>query len=212
MLTAGAALALAGPAQAQEKAAERPGAAAALRIVEGESTLTLHVEKDGWFSSLGHDHTIAARAVTGLVRWDPARLEACSVTLSVATERLEVLDPGVSDKDKAEITAGMRSDKVLDVANHAAIRFASTSVKRTGDAEGGGPRLEVTGDLTLRGATRPVTIHLALEPPAKDRPLRAKGSVAIVQSEFGIEPYSAALGAVEVKDRVVLQFEIVARP
>jgi polyisoprenoid-binding protein YceI len=41
---------------------------------------------------------------------------------------------------------------VLDAATHPQMTFESTSVIRTGEAA------EVTGDLTIRGITRPVTL------------------------------------------------------
>src|SRR5262249_8427011 len=47
----------------------------------------------------------------------------------------------------------LRSADFLDVANHPTVTFKSTRVERAG-----GDDLRVTGDLTIRGTTRPVTL------------------------------------------------------
>jgi polyisoprenoid-binding protein YceI len=52
----------------------------------------------------------------------------------------------------------LRAADFLDVADHPEITFRSTSVR-----PGRRGRWEVTGDLTLRGVTRPVTLEVELE-------------------------------------------------
>jgi polyisoprenoid-binding protein YceI len=47
----------------------------------------------------------------------------------------------------------LRSGDFFDVANHPVITFKSTKIVKTGDKSG-----EVTGDLTMLGVTRPVTL------------------------------------------------------
>jgi polyisoprenoid-binding protein YceI len=49
----------------------------------------------------------------------------------------------------------LRSADFLDVANHPTITFKSTKSERTG-----GTDYQLTGDLTIRGITRPVTLSL----------------------------------------------------
>src|SRR6185295_8940437 len=68
------------------------GADRRLEVDPSRSTLTFKAYKDGWFSSLGHDHTIAARGFAGAVLLG-GTLEASSVTLTVDTRTLDVLDP-----------------------------------------------------------------------------------------------------------------------
>jgi polyisoprenoid-binding protein YceI len=173
------------------------------------SSLTFKAFKEGWLSSLGHDHTIAGREFSGAVRLDPARVEASSVTFTVKTASLEVLDPSADASDRAKIAKTLRGAEVLDVERFPEIRFASTAVRVLERQPGGRLRVEVAGDLTLHGATRAISFPAFLDPPAPSG-LRASGTIGLEGSAFGIEPYGVGLGAVKVKDHVELDFSIVA--
>jgi polyisoprenoid-binding protein YceI len=104
----------------------------------------------------------------------------------------------------------LRSNDFLDMATYPEITFGSTSVRRTGDAE-----FEVTGDLTVKGVTRPVTIPLTFEGAATDPygNLRVgfEGAVTINRKDWGVT-WNAALetGGVLVSDKVTLEFEVSA--
>jgi polyisoprenoid-binding protein YceI len=175
------------------------------------STLTFKAYKEGWFSSLGHDHTIAGREFAGAVRFDPARVEASSVTLTVKTASLDVLDPSADASDKAKIAKTLKGGEVLDVEKFPEIRFASSAVSIAERQPGGRLKVAVKGDLTLHGVTRAVEFAAFVEPPAGSGPLKATGTIGLDGSGFGIEPYGVGLGAVKVKDHVELEFSIVAR-
>jgi polyisoprenoid-binding protein YceI len=106
--------------------------------------------------------------------------------------------------------AHLRSNDFLDLATYPEITFGSTSVRRTGGAE-----FEVTGDLTVKGVTRPVTIPLTFEGAATDPygNLRVgfEGAVTINRKDWGVT-WNAALetGGVLVSDKVTLEFEVSA--
>ena len=68
------------------------------------------------------------------------------------------IDAASIDTADARRDEHLRAADFLDVANHAEITFRSTSVR-----PGRRGRWEVTGDLTLRGVTRPVTLDVELE-------------------------------------------------
>lgn len=70
--------------------------------------------------------------------------------------RVEVTIQAASIHTRDEQRDGhLRSDDFLDVAHHPTIQFVSTSVEPAGDA------WKLTGDLTMRGVTRPVTLDFA---------------------------------------------------
>ena len=60
----------------------------------------------------------------------------------------------------------LRSADFLDVANHPTVTFKSTRVERAG-----GDDLRVTGDLTIHGTTRPVTLTVEVAGPRRHRPV-----------------------------------------
>ena len=106
--------------------------------------------------------------------------------------------------------AHLRGNDFLAMEQFPTITFASTGVERVDD-----DTYRVTGDLTVRGVTRPVTIDFEYQGVATDPfgnvRVGFEGSVAISRKDFGIS-WNAALetGGVLVGDKVVLEFEVSA--
>jgi polyisoprenoid-binding protein YceI len=92
-------------------------------------------------------------------------------------------------------------DKFLDVANHPTITFASTAVEKVDDTA-----FRLTGDLTIRGTTRPVTIDLTLTVAGNDR-LAFAGTVTINRRDWGVH-WSAA--GFLVSRQVVVEVDVAA--
>ncbi|MBV8949719.1 MAG: YceI family protein [Actinobacteria bacterium] len=125
--------------------------------------------------------------------------------------RLEVTIRAASiDTRNADRDAHLRSNDFLDMENHPEITFVSTSVEPVDDEH-----YRVTGDLTIRGVTRPVTIDFeytgAATDPFGNHRLGLEGSVTINRKDWGVQ-WNAALegGGVLVSDKVVLEFEVSA--
>ncbi|MGW0394232.1 YceI family protein [Streptomyces sp. NPDC003042] len=104
----------------------------------------------------------------------------------------------------------LRTNDFLDAPNFPDITFVSTGVEQLGGSD-----FQVTGDLTIKDVTRPVTIDFAFQGSAMDRSgnLRVgfEGSVPISRKDYGIT-WNAALesGGVVVGDKVVLEFDVSA--
>lgn len=102
----------------------------------------------------------------------------------------------------------LRSNDFLAMDEHPDITFASTGVTQTGPTG-----LELTGDLTIRGVSRPLTVPFEFEGLATDPfgNLRAgfEGAVTINRKDYGVT-WNAALetGGVLVSDKIVLEFEV----
>lgn len=179
----------------------------AFAIDAAKSKLELDVYREGLLKIFGHDHRIVAKEFTGLVLLDPEKMENSSVTFVVQAKSLAVVDPGESDKDRREVQAAMEGDKVLQVEKFPRIAFASTGVtqaKKTGESW----ELTLAGTLDLHGVKKPVFFPLKLL--LEDGQLRAQGELFLRQSDFGMTPIRAGGGAVRVRDRVRIRFEIVA--
>jgi len=161
-------------------------------IDAAHSTMMVHVFKAGVLSALGHDHEITAPVAEGSV--DAA---ARKVELRLNAAALRVVDAKASDKDRGEIQSTMLGSEVLDAQNFKEIRFLSTSA---GQLAAGA--WTVTGDLTLHGQTRPITVQV------REKDGRYTGSGKLKITEFGIKPVKAAGGTVRVKDEVQIDFDI----
>ncbi|HSV38988.1 MAG TPA: YceI family protein [Nocardioidaceae bacterium] len=103
----------------------------------------------------------------------------------------------------------LRGNDFFDIANHPEIRFVSTSVIPNG------PVLSVTGDLTIKGVSKAVTIDFeytgsATDPFGNDR-IGFEGKVVVNRKDWGVS-WNAALeaGGVLVSEKVTLEFDISA--
>jgi polyisoprenoid-binding protein YceI len=193
------AAAVARPISAATTWPQTPADSTAYRL-DTSSVLEVHVGKSGLLAGLGHEHRVRARAFRGRVVYVPSQPQRSHVAVTVLADSLEI----VAESDSADvpkIAATMRN-RTLRVEQFPEITFVSHEVT---PIPGG---VRVTGDLTLTGHTRPVSVDLRLE--VSGDTLRASGSFSIKQTAFGIEPYRTALGLVKVKDEVRFDLAVVA--
>jgi len=114
------------------------------------------------------------------------------------------------DTRNAQRDAHLRSNDFLAPDDFPQITFVSTGVRVTGPTS-----VDVTGDLTVRGVTKSVTVPFEFDGSATDPfgNLRVgfEGSVVINRKDFGVN-WNAALeaGGVLVSEKVTLEFEISA--
>lgn len=167
-------------------------------ILPAGSLLQVHTYKAGILGGLGHEHDIRAHAYTGSVVYDTQDPSRSRVSLTVPTESLLVVIADDSS-DIPEITAAMRQE-VLHVDRFPEISFASTEVTVRDST------LHLRGNLTMVGVTRPVEMDLAFR--ATPEILQVDGSFTIKQTDFGIRPYSTALGTVKVKNEITFILDI----
>lgn len=176
-----------------------------------KSQLVIQVFKDGAAAAFAHDHTVHATEMSGEVVADPASPEKSKVSVTVQTKSLvnddpQVrrqfgLDPTVPEKDKRSVEESMKGTDQLDVARYPTMSFVSTSVEKSGD------KVTLTGDFTLHGVTRPIKMPISVK--IDGNTLTGEGKVRMKQSDWGIQPYSAFLGAVKNKDEIVLNVLLV---
>src|SRR5215212_7793220 len=157
------------------------------RLGPENASLQVKTYREGMAAKVGHDLVIE------VTRWDATvDLAASTVELNADPRSLRVregvrgLKP-LTDKDRREIHNNI-DDKVL---HGQPIAFRSTDVRLP---EADGP-LVVDGQLTMAGTTRPVTAQLHVDADGGVR-----GTIPVVQSEWGIKPYRGLMGALKVRD------------
>ncbi len=139
--------------------------------------------------------------VTGSVEFDPSNPAACQVEASIDAATVSTREP---DRDKH-----LKSADFLNVNRYPAITFRSTKVVSAGkDA------YEVAGELTIRGVTCEVTLHVdSVTPEIKDSDglLRRGASAAtrIERKDFGLT-WNAVLesGGFVVGDEVEITIDV----
>jgi len=164
--------------------------------------LTIRTSRAGLGRRAGHDLAIEATRWAGnatILISDPGQssvtvtVEAGSLTVREGTGGLKPL----TDADRAEIKRTLESEQLLHTAEHPTITFRSTRV--TGTPED----FEVTGELTIKGRTHPVTVH-----GGSDGDGQVCGWATVHQSTWGIKPYTAFLGALKVADEVRIEYAV----
>ncbi|MET8949834.1 YceI family protein [Streptomyces sp. NPDC004393] len=130
---------------------------------------------------------------------DPARSRA---TIDV---KMDSIDTGSADRD-----GHLKSADFFKTDEHPMMTFRSTGAQALG-----GDDYRITGDLTILGTTKPITIDLEFNGVAKDpfgnERVGFEGKTELLRSEWGLT-WNAALetGGVLVSDKVKLVFDISA--
>ena len=135
-------------------------------------------------------------------------IETGDGTIERVEGRVQVASVDVRDE---QLAAHLQSEDFLDAERHAEIAYASPGVRALGDG-----RFELTGELTIRGVTRPVTLDVTVDGAGADpyggERISLAGRGEIDRFDYGI-PFDAktptgALMAGE-KVRLVLSVEAV---
>lgn len=114
------------------------------------------------------------------------------------------------DTRNADRDGHLRSNDFFDMATYPEITFVSTEVREVEEG-----RFAVTGDLTIKDVTKPVTVDFeytgtAVDPFGNHR-LGLEGTTTVNRKEWGVN-WNAALeaGGVLVSEKVTLEFEVSA--
>ena len=132
---------------------------------------------------------------------------AAVVADGAATIEIEFSAASV-DTRSADRDGHLQSPDFFDVATFPKITFKSTSVK-----DSGSENISVTGDLTIKDVTKPITIEFEYTGTATDPFGNARfgfeGSSEINRKDFGLT-WNAALetGGILVSENIKLEFEI----
>jgi polyisoprenoid-binding protein YceI len=178
-----------------------------LAIDPTASQVVIEVGKSGMLSFAGHLHEVTA-PVQGRVMFDPDDWRRSSVSLDFDAAALKVTGKGESPAEVPEVQRVMLSDQVLDTKRYPRITF--TSQRISVDARSGNTgTVIIDGELTLHGATHPVTIRASATLEASGR-LTARGTFSFNQTDFGITPVAGGAGTVRVKDALDVQFVLAA--
>jgi polyisoprenoid-binding protein YceI len=140
--------------------------------------------------------------ISGHGYFDAAQPAQSKVELSIQAASIDTRN---ADRD-----AHLRSNDFFDMEQYPTITFASTAVEPQGDDE-----YLVTGDLTIKGVTKPVSVAFEVTGPVVDpwgnTRIGLEGKVVVKRKDWGLN-WNAALdaGGVLVSEKVTLEFEVSA--
>ncbi len=142
-----------------------------------------HTDVVASWSHFGFSNPIAHFGkVDGNIVYDPANVGASKVEVTIP---LSGLDSHVEAFDEH-----LRSADFFDAEKFPTVTFKSTSVKAAGKG-----KLKVTGDLTIKGVTKPVVLDVTInktgvQPLAKREAAGFSATATIKRTDFGLGLYA----------------------
>lgn len=137
-----------------------------------------HMGFTDWYGDFTH--------VAGTLRIDPAHVEASKLDISIPVASVSTTN--------ATLDGELKSDQWLGADQFPTIRFVSTRVVRTGPS-----KATITGDLTLHGVTKPVTLVASfngagVNPLDKSYTAGFNATATIKRSDYGVKTYVPLIG------------------
>lgn len=192
-----------------------PVSSRAYRILADDSLLQVVVRKGGALAVAGHNHVIASRHLHGMLDLREP-LTSSRFELVVPVSLLTVDEPAlraprgdefssqVSDSAREGTRKNMLGPASLDAERYPGITITSVALS------GGPADFSARVALQVKGRTTLVDIPVRVE--QSDGRVRASGQFSVDQTALGLEPFSAFMGALQVKDRLDIEFVVVAAP
>ena len=184
-------------------------------MVPAESLLTLLVYRAGALAKMGHNHVIASHDMSGTVyvadNLAQSSVEIHLPVLGLTVDEASLRSPegndfsaAVPDDAKEGTRKNMLSEALLDGAHSPQITLRSTGVEV---ADSGNVRVHL--QVTVRQASHDLLIpaHYDLQ----SGQVTVTGELSLKQSDLGLTPFSAMLGALQVQDEMRVKFRFVAR-
>ncbi|WGM37271.1 YceI family protein [Caulobacter sp. NIBR1757] len=159
------------------------------RFDSAHSKITWSINHFGYSTYVGQ-----FSKVEGTVSLDPKKAADARLDVTIDAGSVGTLNPALDTH--------LKSADFLDTAKFPTATFKATTIKLTGKSTA-----DITGDLTLHGVTRPVTVAATfnqggVNPVDKTYSLGFAGKAKIKRTDFGITAYAPALG-----DEVTLELE-----
>jgi polyisoprenoid-binding protein YceI len=187
------------------------------QIVAADSLLTILVYRAGPLASVGHNHVIASHELAGTI-YVPSEITHSTFEMHVPVATLTVdetalreqqasadFPPDLSDSAREGTRHNMLGEALLDAANHPEIVLQATPLPAAAPAGTVLAQVRSTVRAEVRTFTAPVRYELS------DHSVTVSGEMTLRQSELGLTPFSALLGALQVQDEMRVSFRIVAR-
>jgi len=179
---------------------------ARFRLDPAQSKFMVHADRWGllWFK--GHSHRIAVKDFGGVAELNLDAVNPASLQMTAQASSLEETDPVFTSEQKKIINKEL-NEIVLETAKFPEITFRSTQV--TGSPGQGKFDVRITGDLTLHGVTKRVTIPAAVT--VSGDTMHAVGEFEIDRKDFDVNATDAFHGLVRIKHDLKFVFDIVGR-
>lgn len=159
-------------------------------------------------TGLGHEHGVVGLLKEGRLDLAAARdagvlvFDMASFAADSSDARKYVGLEGTTDATtQQQVNANMQGAYVLDAAKHPTATFVVKQVaKLDKPSQRNLPQYVLTGEFTLHGVTRPIQVVADTE--EQGGWLHLRGGFKMLQSQWGIKPFTKAFGAIGVTDEL----------
>jgi hypothetical protein len=168
--------------------------------------------RGGTLARFGHNHVLTVHGLRGRI-WSHPTLARSGFQFSFPVAAMIVDDSGarqaagsdfdseIPQTDRDGTRKNMLRAEVLDAERYPGIELKSAAIA------GSAQKPQVSARITIRNVTRDVAVAPAVV--IDGARIRVSGEFDIQQTDFGIKPFSAALGALQVQDRLHVRFDVV---
>jgi polyisoprenoid-binding protein YceI len=140
------------------------------------------------------------KGVTGTVNWDDQDISKSSVDVTI--------DANTVDTGEPKRDADLKSGNFFDVAHYPTITFKSAKIEKISAA-----KMKVTGELTIRGITKPVVLDVegpsgAIKDPYGNTRAALNATTTINRLDYGVKWNAKLDGGVVVGDDVNINIDL----
>ena len=183
-------------------------------ILPQTSEIRILVYRGGPLAGLGHNHVINTRDIRGKI-YRHQELRHSGFVLQLPVHGFEVDNPALrvaagpafavmpSAKDIAGTRLNMLGEQVLNGKQHPTIHLISVALS------GNKSSLNALTRVTVRDIS--TDINIPVKVGFEDSDIIIKGQTGISQTELGMKPFSILMGAIAIQDKIIVQFDLVAR-
>ncbi len=194
---------------------QAPHAGRPFDVASRESLLTILAFRGGTLAKVGHNHVIASHDVTGAF-YLPDDVSQSTFELHVPVAQLAIDEPGLRSKEgpdfptdvpesaKEGTRRNMLSEALLNGTEFPEVTLVSQHIEATATAS----QVRADVQVTVRGQTHTVSVPVVYS--LVNDELTASGELPIKQTDLGLAPFTAMLGALAVQDELRVRFRFVA--
>lgn len=168
------------------------------RLGTKSGRIVLRTYRDGLAATAGHDLIIDLPSWSGELTVDDDKApEALEVRIDIGALKVRDGTGGLkplTDRDRNEIATTAR--RLLSTERNPEAVFTATRFEFSGESG------VIEGNLSLKGVSRPFRLEVTQSDLGTYR-----GTGTVVQSAYGIKPYTAFFGALKVRDTVDVEVE-----
>ncbi|MFO1066014.1 MAG: YceI family protein [Pirellulales bacterium] len=183
----------------------------------GSSRVYIRVGKTG----AGHEHAVVGNLKQSWLKLSPQAAGESQGKLvfdmttfdadSDAARQYIGLAGSTDASTRKQVNDNMLGKDVLDVRHYPTAEFNATKISKLDKPSPRNlPQYDVEGQFTLHGVTRPIKFTIDVE--EVQGWYRVRGAFGILQTQFGMKPYSKLFGAVGVTDKLDIYGDLYVAP